>query len=81
MKTILDREREAVQRILVALEDLPLNRQRDVIWRLARLYGRPRRRSRRARQQLRAKGPSKKKGPFLWQRSFLFRRRALADAA
>jgi len=41
MKTLLDREREAVHRILVALEDLPLHRQRDVVWRMALLYGCP----------------------------------------
>lgn len=68
MKTLLDREREAVHRILVALEDLPLSRQRRVIWRLASLYGRPPRWLCARRQRAtRTKDPSRdfREGSFL----------------
>lgn len=80
MKTLLDREREAVHRILVALEDLPLNRQRDVVWRVALLYGRPQRDRGAPANRGRAKDPSRE-GSFSMVRIVVFSQEELADAA
>ena len=56
MRTDQERERDVVRRILAALRELPVQRQGQVLWELASLYGRPSQWRRRSRED--GKDPS-----------------------